>query len=94
MSTAELVGAILGTLCFVVWVPCMISWVRNRVPIPRHIHVLAALATCVGAGLLIGMAVGGLLSLKLALSLVVLPPTLSYLGWYWMFGPEASQQPQ
>jgi hypothetical protein len=90
MSTWELVGAIIGTICFVIWVPCMISWIRHGVSIPRYVHLLAAVMTCVGVSCLIALFVAGMVTLKLAIAFLVVPPALTYFGWFWMFGPEMS----
>lgn len=50
MSTAEIIGAIIGTVCLLIWVPCAISWIRRGVSIPRYIHVVALATTSVGVG--------------------------------------------
>ena len=90
MSGWENVGLVIGTLCFLIWVPCMISWMRRGVSIPRYIHTLSAGMTCVGVACLTALAAAGLITLKLAIAFVFLPAALTYFGWFWMFGPELS----
>lgn len=91
MSIWEVIAATIGTICFAIWVPCMISWIRRGVSMPRHIHFLAVAMTCVSVGCLVGLTVAGLVTFKLAIALLVLPAPLTYFGWFWMFGPEVSQ---
>ena len=91
MSTGEIIGAIIGTVCLLIWIPCMISWIRRGVSIPRYIHAVALAATCVGLGCVIGLTAGGMVTLTLALALVGVPPALTYFGWFWLFGPELLQ---
>jgi len=88
MSTGEIVGMTLGAICFVIWIPCMVSWVRRGVVIPRYVHLLAALLTCLGLGALVGLTAVGMVTLKLAIILVPMPPLFAYFGWFWLFGPD------
>ena len=91
MSPAEIIGAIIGTICFLIWVPAMIAWIRREVSIPRYIHAVALVTTCVGLGCVIGLTAGGIITFTLAVALVGIPPTLTYLGWFWLFGPDSRQ---
>ena len=90
MSTGELVGNIIGTMCFAIWVPCMISRVRRGVSIPRYIHRLAVVMTCAGVSCLVALMVTGMVTLSLAIAFLVLPPALTYFGWFWMSDPDTS----
>lgn len=90
MSNWEIAGAVIGAVCFVIWVPCMISWMRRGIAIPRYVHLVAGALTCVGLGCLIGLIAGGMVTLNLLLALVLVPPALTYFGWFWMFGPDNS----
>lgn len=92
MNTWEIAGTVIGTICFLIWVPCMISWMKRGVTIPRSIHLLAAGLSCVGLGCLIGMIAGGMATLNLSIALLVMPAALTYFGWFWMFGPELSSK--
>ena len=74
MDTAEIIGAIFGTICFLVWIPCLISWIRQGVSIPHYINIIAFGATCVGLGLMIGLAIAGICTLTLGIALVGIPP--------------------
>ncbi len=90
MSSWEIAGAVIGAGCFVIWIPCLISWLSRGITIPRSIHLLAGALTCIGLGCLISMLTAGMASLNLSVILIVAPPALTYLGWFWMFGPELS----
>ena len=72
MSNWEIIGAVLGTICFAVWVPSMVSWIRRGISIPRHIHILAAVMTCIGLGCLVWLSVAGVITLKLAIAFFML----------------------
>ena len=91
MSGWELAGAVAGTLCFIVWLACVASWIRRGVSIPRYLHLLAVVLTCVGACCLVGLAVAGIATPKLAILLLAVPPAITYFGWFWMFGPDLSR---
>ena len=88
MSAVEIVGIIIGTICFLIWVPAVVSWIRRRVSIPRYIHLVALATTCVGLGSVIGLTACGFITLTLGIALVGLPAALTYFGWFWLFGPE------
>ena len=88
MDKWELMGSVLGLIAFLAWVPSMRSWIRRGVSIPRHIHLVAVVLTSISIGCLVGMLLGGLVTLKLALAFILIPPAGTYLGWFWMFGPD------
>ncbi len=92
MTAWELAGIVAGVFCFAIWLPSMIIWIRHGVSIPRYIHVLATVSTCIGVSCPIGFWSAGMITLKPSIALVVLPPSLIYFGWFWMFGPEWSRQ--
>ena len=88
MDNVHLFANILGTICFVIWVPAMILWIKAGVTIPRYVHVVAITMTLVSVFCLIGLIIGGLATWKLALGMTLVPLAGSYFGWFWMFGPE------
>lgn len=87
MNLAEIMGAVIGALCFLIWIPCMISWIRRGVSVPRYIHVIALATTCAGVGCAVGLAANGALTATPALLLVALPAAATYLGRFWLFEP-------
>ena len=91
MDNWELIGTALGTIIFLVWILSMVSWIRQGVTIPRYIHVTAIVLTSISIGCLVGMLIGGLMTLNLALALILVPPAITYFGWFWLFGPEFSK---
>lgn len=94
MSSAEMIGAIVGTVCFLIWVPCLLSWLRRGVSIPRYIHIVALATTSVGVACVIGLAAAQAATLGLSIALVGIPPAMTYFGWFWLFGPESAQTPK
>ena len=78
---------IFNGIVFVAWVACIVSWVMRGCPIPRWLHILAGCLLCSGVVVLAVLGLKGLLSLKLAISCIVVPPAAAYIGWLWMFGP-------
>ena len=92
MSIGEIAGSIIGAICFVVWVPCVILWLRKGVSIPRYIHILAGILTAISVACLIGLTLSGMPMFKLAIAFLAIPPAMTYFLWLWMFGPEFSQK--
>ena len=88
MDKTQLIGNAVGLVLFILWISNMISWIRRGVSIPRYIHLLATVLTSISIGCLIGMAFSGLITLKFALGFVLIPPVATYLGWFWLGGPE------
>ncbi|MFT4550708.1 MAG: cyanate permease [Verrucomicrobiales bacterium] len=82
------------SLIFLVWVICMISWVKRGMPIPRYIHVLAVTLTFAGGAFLAFALVGGFFDWKLGLGCLALPAPATYFSWLWMFGSEFSRESQ
>ena len=91
MDKWEMIGGGVGLILFAAWVPSMIFWVRRGVVIPRHIHTLALVLTCIGVVFLIGMTIVNWVTLKLAFAFLLIPPVATYFGWFWMFGPGFSE---
>ena len=91
MSIGEVAGNIVGFVCLVVWLFCLVGWIRRGVTIPTYLHVIALATTCLGLGCAVGMVVSGTATLALSLLLLLLPSTLTYSGWFWLFGPEANR---
>ena len=72
---------------FIAWVACIVSWVRRGCRIPKWLHIFAGTLLLVGIVLVVILGITRMLSLKLALSCVIVPPAAAYIGWLWVFGP-------
>ena len=92
MEYGEIIGSVLGTLLFAAWVPCLWSWIRKGVTIPRYVHATALVSASVGVGCLLALVATGAATLGLGLALATLPAPATYFGWFWMFGPELSKE--
>ena len=88
MNFLEVSFSTVLSLIFVVWVICMVLWVKRGMPIPRYIYVIAITLTLVGAAIVTFALVGGFFEWKFGLGCLVLPAPATYLGWLWMFGPD------
>ena len=78
---------VVNGMVFVAWVVCIVLWVRDGCPIPKWLHVVAGTLLVVGIMAVVILAVTGMLSLKLAVSCIIVPPAAAYIGWLWMLGP-------
>ena len=94
MNFLELSIGIVFSLIFVVWVICMVSWIKRGMPIPRYLHYLAGALTLAGGVFLVLAFAGGFFHWKLGLACLALPAPATYIGWLWMFGPEFTSQSQ
>ena len=88
MDVVELIGGIIGAICFLVWAPSLISWLRHGVAIPTYIHVLAIVLTAVVGSLAVGLGWSKSITWVAALGFATAPFVMTYLGWFWLFGPE------
>ncbi|MBI1176146.1 hypothetical protein GC207_01765 [bacterium] len=90
----RIIEALLGILCFIAWVLCMIDWVRGGCRVPRLVHYFAF--GCLVAGCIITAVVvhiGGF-TIGTVVSCALLPPVLVYVLWLWGGGPWASDRKQ
>jgi hypothetical protein len=94
MNLLEQTLSIVFALIFVVWVICMVSWVKRGMPIPRYIHYLAVALTLAGGVFVAFALAAGLINWKLGLACLALPAPATYIGWLWFFGPEFSSRTQ
>jgi hypothetical protein len=85
MSAIKILWLALNIATFVVWVFCMIAWVRRGAKFPRWVHIMAISLTVLGV---ISMAYfWQALSASLVFSCLLVPPAVAYGGWLWLFGP-------
>ncbi len=88
MDAAELIANTIGVAVFIVWLVSMYGWLKQRVHIPKYVHLMALVLTSLSVGSLLAMASTGTSSLKVVLLFLFLPPAAAYFGWFWLFGPE------
>ena len=91
MDALDIIVNLSGLVIFIVWVASMISWFRSGVRIPSHIHVLALVLSSLSVGCLIGLALAGMATITMAFLFILLPAFLSYVGWFWLFGPDQNR---
>jgi len=87
MSTIKILWLVLNIAVFVVWVFCMISWMRRGARFPRWVHIMAVSFTALGVFSIGAAYLWQTLSVSLILSCLLLPPAVAYGGWLWLFGP-------
>ena len=78
-----------NAIVLVLLVVCIAGWVRRGFPTPRWVHVFAGALLLAGIIAIPLLGGAGMLSMRLAVSCIVLPPAIAYGGWLWMFGPWA-----
>lgn len=82
------VAWVINGIVFVVWVACIVLWVRQGCPIPKWLHLLAGALLVVGIMAVVILGITGMLSLKVAVLCIIVPPAGMYIGWLWILGPD------
>jgi RNA polymerase sigma factor (sigma-70 family) len=62
-------------------------WAKSGFRFPRWVHIFAVCMLVAGVAGTITMEVMGMLTLKLAVGCIFVPPAAAYIGWVWMWGP-------
>lgn len=78
---------IFNGIVFLAWVVCIVSWVVRGCPIPRWVHVFAGCLVLASIAPVAILGLKSMLTFKLAVSCLLVPPAAAYVGWLWMFGP-------
>jgi len=87
----SVVWHIFNGIVFVAWVSCIAVWVMRGCPIPLWLHVIAVCLLFAGIAAVTVLALNNMLTLKLAMSCILVPPAMAYIGWLWMFGPSEAK---
>lgn len=83
---------IFNGIVFLAWVACVVSWAIRGCPIPRWVHIFAGCLLGASITTLLILGANHMLTLKLAISCILVPPAAAYIGWLWMFGPSEARR--
>ena len=85
---ASLAWHIVNGLAAVAWLVCIVLWMHRGCPVPRWVHLFAGVLLLAGIIAIVVCGMTGLLSLRLAVTCLLVPPLVAYFGWLWMYGPD------
>lgn len=89
MTIPGIIWLLFHLVMTVALVACFVSWYRNGATVPRWVHRLAIILGICGIAVTAFLWFAGWLTPQLAFSCLLIPPTVAYVGWFWMFGPWA-----